>query len=79
MLITNTKATAVTITLQDLGREGREREVKLGKRESIALNFVSLNERLVRACGKLISRTYFYYHQEIMEMLVCRQMPLDSR
>lgn len=79
MLTTNTKVTAVTITLQDLSRERRKREVKLGKRESIAANFVSLNERLVWACGKLISRTYFYYHQVIILVLVCRQMPLDSR
>lgn len=45
----------------------------------IALDFVTLNERLFWASGKLISSTCFCDCQVIMEIKGCRQMPLDSR
>lgn len=56
--------------------EVREKELKLGKRELIALDFMTLNERIIWAGGKLISSTCFYVYQVIVEMKSCRQMPL---
>lgn len=63
----------------DLSREVRERKLKIGRRELISLDFVTLNERLVWASGKMISRTCFHDYKVITTMKGSRQMPLDSR
>lgn len=67
------------LSFPDLGGEVKGRELKSGKRELIALDFMTLNERLVWANGKLISRTCFCDDRVILVMKGCRQMPLDSR
>jgi len=75
----NSKVAAVTLSFPPFSGEVREREQKLGKKELIALGFVTLNERLAWARGKLISSIFFCDYQVITEMKGCRQMPLDSR
>lgn len=69
----------MTLSFPALSGEVRERELKLDKRELIALDVMTLNERPVWASGKLISSTCFCNYQVIMGMKGCRQMPLHSR
>lgn len=79
MSVKNSEVDAVISGFPDLSREVSERKLKIGRRELISLDFVTLNERLVWASGKMISRTCFLDYKVITKMKGSRQMPLDSR